>query len=64
MMPKLRRRSTDERTGTMTLIEHLEELRHRVVLAFVALLGGAVVGWFLYRPFINIVTSPFCRLRE
>ena len=60
MMPKLRRRSTDERTGTMTLIEHLEELRHRVVLAFVALLGGAVVGWFLYPTFINIVTRPFC----
>ncbi len=60
MMPKLRRRSTDERTGTMTLIEHLEELRHRVVLAFIALLGGAVVGWFLYPTFINIVTRPFC----
>ena len=60
MMPKLRRRSTDERTGTMTLIEHLEELRHRVVLAFIALLGGAVVGWFLYPTFINIVTHPFC----
>jgi sec-independent protein translocase protein TatC len=60
MMPKLRRRSTDERTGTMTLIQHLEELRHRVVLAFIALLGGAVVGWFLYPTFLSIVTRPFC----
>jgi sec-independent protein translocase protein TatC len=60
MMPKLRRRSTDERTGTMTLIEHLEELRHRVIVSFIALLGGAVVGWFLYPTFLNIVTHPFC----
>jgi sec-independent protein translocase protein TatC len=60
MMPKLRRRSTDERTGTMTLIEHLEELRHRVIVSFVALLGGAVVGWFLYPTFLNVVTHPFC----
>jgi sec-independent protein translocase protein TatC len=60
MMPKLRRRSTDERTGTMTLIEHLEELRHRVIVSFVALLGGAVVGWFLYPTFLSIVTHPFC----
>jgi sec-independent protein translocase protein TatC len=60
MMPKLRRRSTDERTGTMTLIEHLEELRHRVIVSFIALLGGAAVGWFLYPTFLNIVTHPFC----
>ena len=60
LIPKLRRRSTDERTGTMTLIEHLEELRHRVILAFLALVGGAIVGWFLYPTFLNIVTHPFC----
>jgi sec-independent protein translocase protein TatC len=60
MIPKLRRRTTDERTGTMTLIEHLEELRHRVVLSFIALLGGAVVGWFLYPTFLDIVRHPFC----
>jgi sec-independent protein translocase protein TatC len=60
MIPKLRRRTTDERTGTMTLIEHLEELRHRVILSCIALGAGAVVGWFLYPIFISIVTHPFC----
>jgi sec-independent protein translocase protein TatC len=60
MIPKLRRRSTDERSGTMTLIEHLEELRHRVILSCIALGVGAAVGWFLYPTFISIVTHPFC----
>jgi sec-independent protein translocase protein TatC len=60
MIPKLRRRSTDQRTGTMTLIEHLEELRHRLIVMFVALTCGAVVGWFLYPTFIRIVQQPFC----
>jgi sec-independent protein translocase protein TatC len=60
MIPKLRRRSTDQRTGTMTLIEHLEELRHRLIVMFVAISVGAVAGWFAYPAFINIVQKPFC----
>jgi sec-independent protein translocase protein TatC len=60
IIPKLRRRSQDQRTGTMTLIEHLEELRHRIILCFMALAVGSVAGWFLYPTFIRIVTHPFC----
>ena len=60
MIPKLRRRTTDQRTGTMTLIEHLEELRHRVIVMFIAILAGSVVGWFLYGTFIDLVRDPFC----
>jgi sec-independent protein translocase protein TatC len=60
MIPKLRRRSTDQRTGTMTLIEHLEELRHRLIVMFIALAAGSVVGWFLYPSFIKVVQNPFC----
>jgi sec-independent protein translocase protein TatC len=60
MIPKLRRRSTDQRTGTMTLIEHLEELRHRLIVMFIAITVGAVAGWFAYPSFIRIVQKPFC----
>jgi sec-independent protein translocase protein TatC len=60
MIPRLRRRSTDQRTGTMTLIEHLEELRHRLIVMFVAITVGAVAGWFAYPSFISIVQKPFC----
>ena len=60
MIPKLRRRSPEQRTGTMTLIEHLEELRHRVIVMFIAVAGGSIVGWFLYSPFIELIRKPFC----
>jgi sec-independent protein translocase protein TatC len=57
---KIRRRPPEEREGTMTLIQHLEELRHRLVICILAVAGGAVVGWFLYRPVLNLVLNPYC----
>jgi Twin arginine targeting (Tat) protein translocase TatC len=60
-LPKfLRRRTVDERTGSMTVIEHLEELRHRLVVSVMALTVGAIAGWFLYNPFLNLIQHPFC----
>jgi sec-independent protein translocase protein TatC len=57
---RIRRRPPEERAGTMTLMEHLEELRHRLVICIVAVAGGAVVGWFLYGPVLNLVLNPYC----
>lgn len=44
----------------MTLIQHLEELRHRLVICILAVAGGAVVGWFLYGPVLKLVLKPYC----
>jgi sec-independent protein translocase protein TatC len=44
----------------MTLIQHLEELRHRLVICILAVTGGAVVGWFLYGPVLKLVLKPYC----
>jgi sec-independent protein translocase protein TatC len=59
VLPK-RRRSDEERTGTMTLIEHLTELRYRLLISIYAVAGGAVIGWFLYLPFFRLATHPYC----
>jgi sec-independent protein translocase protein TatC len=65
LVPKFLRRTEAERTGTMTVMEHLEELRRRIVIAFAAVLAGAVVGWFLYPSVIELLRGPFCDyLRE
>jgi sec-independent protein translocase protein TatC len=56
----IRRRSPEERVGAMTVMEHLEELRHRIVIAIIALALGSVVGWFLYPWFIHLVRVPYC----
>jgi sec-independent protein translocase protein TatC len=58
--PWFRRRTDEERTGSMTVIEHLEELRHRLVVSLVAVGLGSIVGWFLYEPFVALVQGPFC----
>ena len=60
MIPKLRRRTPEQRTGTMTLIEHLEELRHRLIVIFLAIAAGSSVGWILYGPVIDLIRDPFC----
>src|SRR5712691_8752804 len=60
VIPKLRRRSPDGRTGTMTLMEHLEELRHRLIVCVIAIGVGMVVGWFLFPAFLHILRTPYC----
>jgi sec-independent protein translocase protein TatC len=44
----------------MTIIEHLEELRYRLVVAVLAIALAAVGGWFLYGPVFNILKHGYC----
>ena len=44
----------------MTLVEHLEELRHRLIVCIIAVGCGAVIGWFLYGPVLNLILNPYC----
>lgn len=55
-----RRKSAEQRAGSMPVMGHLEELRHRIVVSMIALACGAVVGWFLFDPFIDLIRGPFC----
>ena len=44
----------------MSLIDHLRELRHRLMICLWALLAGSVVGFFLYEPAMRVIQSPYC----
>lgn len=44
----------------MTLVEHLEELRYRLIAALVAIAIGAVVGWFLFDAVVDLLQDPYC----
>ena len=50
------------RERQMALREHLLELRRRVVRAALAILAGAVAGWFLYDPVVAELTEPIQHL--
>ncbi len=55
----LRRRRRDS-TSTMTMVEHLDELRRRLISSVIAVAVGAVAGWFLYTPVFRLLSNPFC----
>lgn len=44
----------------MTLIEHLEELRYRLVVSIAAILVGSTVGWILYDRVVDLLLNPYC----
>lgn len=65
MASRLRRpRGADEPTPPnpegMTLMEHISELRSRVVKAMIALLIGGALGFTLYNPVLDRLVEPYC----
>jgi sec-independent protein translocase protein TatC len=59
LIPKLRR-GYRKRAQSATLIEHLEELRYRLVVAMIAVGVAALVGWFLYPTVLHLMQRPYC----
>jgi sec-independent protein translocase protein TatC len=55
----LRRRQRNP-DGTMTVIEHLTELRSRLVISIAAIVVGMGIAWPLYRSVFNLLSNPFC----
>lgn len=48
----------DDAEGRMPLLDHLRELRNRLVKAVIAIAVGAVVAWFFYEPVFSFLKSP------
>ncbi len=57
---RLRRRSEPGPDGTMTLVDHLTELRYRLLVSIAAICVGAIVGWTLFDRVIDLLTDPYC----
>jgi sec-independent protein translocase protein TatC len=45
--------------GTMTLIEHLRELRNRVIKGVLAILAATIASFFFYDQLFDLLTKPF-----
>lgn len=45
-------------TGHMTLVEHIAELRTRIVRIAIAVGIAAVVAWILYQPLLDVLLGP------
>jgi sec-independent protein translocase protein TatC len=46
--------------GTMTLVEHLTELRRRLLICIVAVVVATVAAWFFYNQLLGFMRSPYC----
>jgi len=55
-----RRRDPNE----MTLVEHLEELRTRLIIVAAALAVTSIVGFLFFDPIFTVLRGPYCRALE
>lgn len=46
----------------MPLMEHLAELRRRLIISFAAIAVGAVVCWIFYGWIIDFLMDPYCKI--
>jgi sec-independent protein translocase protein TatC len=59
-VPRLLRRRPDNPEGRMSVLDHLRELRRRLIIAILFIAVGAVVGWVLYDPVLKFLEHPYC----
>jgi sec-independent protein translocase protein TatC len=45
--------------GRMTLVEHLTELRRRIIICAIAVVVGAIIGFLLYSRILHILAHPY-----
>ena len=48
--------------GSMTLVEHIRELRNRLFRASLAVLVGLVLGYLVSQPVFELLQRPYCEL--
>jgi sec-independent protein translocase protein TatC len=58
----LRRAASRSDDGRMPLMEHIRELRIRIIKAALGLIAGAIVGWVFFTPVWNVLKRPYERL--
>ena len=48
----------EEEGAVMTLVEHLEELRHRLFICCLAILAASVIGFIFWQRVVTLLTLP------
>jgi len=59
MIRRLRRRAPNPE-GRMSVLDHLRELRRRLIIVVLLISAGAVLGWILYDPVLKFLEHPYC----
>jgi len=59
-LPRTRRSVNPE--ARMPLMDHIRELRNRVLKALIVIALGAILGWILYPHVLDFIRQPYCKL--
>jgi sec-independent protein translocase protein TatC len=62
MATRVQRRARPD-PNEMTLVEHLSELRRRIIVSLLAALAGGVVAFAVYPQILSFFTHPYCQLQ-
>src|SRR3954452_8287561 len=60
MVRRIRKPANPE--GRMSVLDHLRELRRRLIVVMIIVALGAVVGWLVYNPLLEILKQPYCNI--
>jgi len=63
-MALLKRSRTQPDDGRMTLMEHIRELRSRLIKSIAAMVVATAVGFVFFDPVWSFITGPYCRLPQ
>lgn len=63
-VPLLGGRKSRPKPDAMTLVEHLGELRHRLIISVVAFAIAAGVAVVLYEPILHLLLRPLCTVNQ
>jgi sec-independent protein translocase protein TatC len=63
-LPRLGRNPTSPADRQMTLVEHLAELRRRILIALAAVVVGAIFGFLLYDTVLDRLVEPYCDVKR
>jgi sec-independent protein translocase protein TatC len=58
-MPLIPRRRRKPRPDSMTVLEHLDELRRRWIISLIAVGVGSIAGFALYRQILDFLQEPY-----
>jgi sec-independent protein translocase protein TatC len=55
---------TEPAHGRMTLMEHLTELRRRIIICAIAIVVGAIVGFLIYGRILHLLQEPYAQVTK
>lgn len=57
-------RSRSNPQARMPLMEHIRELRNRIIKIAIAITIGSIIGWFVYKYVWQFIEAPYCRIPQ